>query len=108
MATKFFLESNPVNPIYSISLNISHTGLHSTMWARAKDILLEIIPAYGLLVACRQTTVSGRDSNDVQSDQQLVITFAIVNIPLMISWLFLTGRILRLLPKNLAGKKVYS
>lgn len=48
--------SADLNPIYSISLNISQTGLLSMMWARARDILLQIIPLYGLLVTCRQTT----------------------------------------------------
>lgn len=37
--------------------------------------------------------------------QQEITTFAIVNIALMISPLFLTGRILSLLPKNLERKK---
>lgn len=91
--------------IYSMSLNISHTGLLSTMWARARDILLQMMPAYGLQVACRQMPVSWCN-NISQVFRKLISTFAIVSIPLRMSALFLTGRILSLLPKKLEGKKI--
>lgn len=40
--------------LYRMSLSISHTGLLSMMWARARDIRSRILSTWGLLVACRQ------------------------------------------------------
>lgn len=47
-----------------MSLNISHTGLLSTIWARARDILSQIMSAWGLLVACRRIATLTSQWND--------------------------------------------
>lgn len=54
-----------------------------------------------------QTDDSEPTQQHLSSVSAVIVTFAIVNIPVRMSPLFLTGRILILVSKNLEAEKIY-